>query len=94
EREWLFVRKDGSRFPVNLAISAMRDSDEQVTGFFGVAYDITERKRREEYTRHVAHHDFLTGLPNRLLLNDRLEMALQRARRSGEQVAVLMLDLD
>lgn len=94
EQEWLFVRKDGSRFPVNLAISAMRDGEEQVTGFFGVAYDITERKRREEYTRHVAHHDFLTGLPNRLLLNDRLEMSLQRARRSGEQVAVLMLDLD
>lgn len=94
EREWSYVRKDGSRFPVNLAVTALRDSEGEITGFLGIAYDITERKRREEYTRHIAHHDHLTGLPNRSLLKDRLELAMLQAQRSGHGVAVLMLDLD
>lgn len=94
EREWTYVRKDGSRFPVNLAVTALHGADGEIQGFLGIAYDITERKRREEYTRHIAHHDYLTGLPNRTLLNDRLEVALQQAKRSGKAVAVLMLDLD
>jgi diguanylate cyclase (GGDEF)-like protein/PAS domain S-box-containing protein len=94
EREWTYVRKDGSRFPVNLAVAALHGADGEIQGFLGIAYDITERKRREEYTQHIAHHDYLTGLPNRTLLNDRLEVALRQSKRSGTAVAVLMLDLD
>ena len=94
EREWTYVRKDGSRFPVNLAVTALRNADGEISGFLGIAYDITERKRREEYTRHVAQHDHLTGLPNRALLHDRLQLALQQAQRSGKGLAVLMIDLD
>ncbi|MBL6750769.1 MAG: EAL domain-containing protein [Nevskia sp.] len=94
EREWTFVRKDGSRVPVQLAVSALRDASGGVSGFFGISYDITERKRREEYTRHIAHHDHLTGLPNRVLLHDRLQMATDRARRDAAHVGVLLIDLD
>jgi diguanylate cyclase (GGDEF)-like protein len=56
--------------------------------------DITERKQAEEQLRHQAFHDGLTGLPNRQLLQDRLERAVESARREGHQIAVLLLDLD
>lgn len=94
DREWTCVRKDGSRFPVQAAITALRDPDGQIVGYMGVAYDISERKRQEEYTHHIAHHDFLTGLPMRRLMLDRLTVALQRARREGSCVALMMIDLD
>jgi diguanylate cyclase (GGDEF)-like protein/PAS domain S-box-containing protein len=94
EREWTYIRKDGSRIPVQLVVTALRDSDETITGFVGISYDLTERKRAEEYIYHVAHHDHLTGLPTRTLLRDRLEVAIERATRSQDKLAVLMVDLD
>ncbi|WP_051362362.1 sensor domain-containing protein [Solimonas soli] len=94
EREWTYVRKDGVHLPVNVAITAMRDDAGRVNGFLKVAYDITERRRAEDFIRHMAHHDALTGLPNRTLLNDRLESAIRHALRHGTAVTVLMLDLD
>jgi diguanylate cyclase (GGDEF)-like protein/PAS domain S-box-containing protein len=56
--------------------------------------DITDRKRAEEEVRYKAHHDVLTGLPNRALFRDRLTIALNYAHRAGSQLAVLCLDLD
>ncbi len=56
--------------------------------------DINERKLAEEQLRHQAFHDSLTGLPNRQLLHDRVERAIESARREGEQIAVLLMDLD
>ncbi len=94
EREWTLVRKDGSRFVANIAVTALTDTAGTITGFLGIAYDVTERRRREAYTQHVAHHDFLTGLPNRLLLNDRLSVAIEAARRHQQSLAVMILDLD
>ena len=93
-REWKYRRRDGTRLSVNLTLTPIRGRDESITGYLGLAYDITERKRREEYTRYIAHHDALTGLPNRVLLGDRLDQALRRARRSGDHVGVMMIDLD
>ncbi|MDD3764019.1 MAG: EAL domain-containing protein [Nevskiales bacterium] len=94
EREWSYVRKDGSRVLVNQVVTALRDSDGELIGFLAIAYDITERKRAEDYIRHLAHHDALTELPNRVLFRDRLEVAIQQAKRSRTKVAVLMVDLD
>lgn len=94
EREWSYLRKDGSRLQVNLTVTALRDQTNRICGYLGAAYDITDRKRREALTQHIAQHDHLTGLPNRVLLNDRLGQAIRRAGREGSAFAVLMLDLD
>ncbi|NHC16190.1 sensor domain-containing diguanylate cyclase [Motilibacter deserti] len=64
------------------------------TGIYVMACDVTERARREAHFAHLATHDGLTGLPNRLLLLDRLEQALARIGRGCEAVQVLFLDLD
>ncbi len=94
EREWTCVRKDGSRVPVQIALTALRDEAGQLSGFLKVAHDITARKRAEAFIHHMAYHDALTGLPNRVLLLDRLAVALRQAERHGDQVAVLLMDLD
>ncbi len=94
EREWSYQRKDGSRVLVNQVVTALRDEGGAVTGFLVIAYDITERKRTEDYIRHLAHHDALTELPNRALCTDRLEVAMAQARRTAQKVGVLMIDLD
>ena len=93
-REWTYIRKDGSRLPVQLTITALRGADHELRGFLGIAYDISERKRSDEYIRFLAHHDVLTGLPNRTLLQDRLTMAIERARRFHHRVGLIMVDLD
>jgi len=63
-------------------------------GCFAVTTDITEYKLTEERIQRVAHHDSLTGLPNRLLFNDRLDQAISLAKRDSRRVALLYLDLD
>ncbi len=60
----------------------------------GSLIDITDRKVAEEKSWKMAHHDSLTGLPNRTLFNDRLELAIQRARRGSQRLAIMFLDLD
>jgi diguanylate cyclase (GGDEF)-like protein/PAS domain S-box-containing protein len=66
----------------------------QLTGLCGISLDISEQKRARERIEYLAHYDVLTGLPNRNLLTDRIEMALADAGRSGAEVALLVLDVD
>lgn len=94
EQEWTCIRRDGTRLPVRLTVTAMRDPAGEICGFMSMAYDITEQKRAAEYVRHVAMHDVLTGLPNRALLKDRVEVAIEQCRRQRSQFAVAMIDLD
>ena len=71
-----------------------RDIDDRAMRIIGVAMDISERKQVEERIAHMAHHDALTGLPNRALLRDRIGQAIARAHRNQAEVAVLFIDLD
>lgn len=86
-------RKDGTVIDVALTMSPLR-TDGRVVGLSTIARDIGERKRMEQTLQHQALHDALTGLPNRTLLADRMTHALAGARRHGQGVAVLFLDLD
>lgn len=87
-------RKDGDVFPALETISSIRDSLGQVTHYVAVMTDITNLKQSQHQLEYLAHHDPLTGLPNRLLFNERLGQALLRAERHGSMLAVLFLDID
>ncbi len=87
-------RKNGEIFPEWLTISDVRDESGAISNFVGVFADITRIKHSEEKLEHLANHDILTDLPNRLLLFSYLEHAVGRARRGGLQGAVLFIDLD
>jgi len=70
------------------------DAKGDFKGYRGTGAEITERKLSEQRIRHIAHHDALTGLPNRMLLQDRLAQAIAYANRSGHHLWVLLIDLD
>lgn len=92
--EWTFFRKGGSTVVAQVSVTPLNGEDGEPTGIMITAYDISERKRREEYISHLAHHDVLTGLPTRQLLMDRLEMMLSRSKRFVNRSALLMIDLN
>ena len=87
-------RKNGELFPKWQTITGIRDDDGVLTHYVSVFSDISHIKESEKQLQHLAHHDSLTGLPNRLLLLARLEHSLQHASRNGCHVAVMFLDLD
>lgn len=88
------VKQDGREIWVENTVSLLRDEEGSPTQFIGIAEDITERRASRERIAYMAHHDALTGLPNRSLLQDRLNMALAHATRSARPVALLFIDLD
>jgi diguanylate cyclase (GGDEF)-like protein/PAS domain S-box-containing protein len=95
ELEVRLRRKDGELLWCLLSAAERLDDDAEVRGYQGIIHDITDRKRAEERLLHNAFHDALTGLPNRALFTDRLNVALARWRRDrAEGCAVLFLDLD
>jgi len=91
-REFTAVRQGGATFDSELSISQMQVAGQRL--FIGIVRDITDRKRVHERIEQLAHHDYLTKLPNRALFKDRLERALAIAGRNHGRVAVLFLDLD
>jgi diguanylate cyclase (GGDEF)-like protein/PAS domain S-box-containing protein len=89
-----FLRQDGSPLYASVSTRCVRRPNGVVDYFVTVVQDITERKQAEEHIQHLAHYDALTGLPNRVLLGDRLQQAVLRAGRDHTQVGVLLVDLD
>jgi diguanylate cyclase (GGDEF)-like protein len=85
-------RGDGKAFPVELSLRPTVVEDQRL--LIAIVRDITLAKAQERRLRHQAVHDSLTGLPNRMLLNDRLAQALRAAARAGDPLALLLLDLD
>jgi diguanylate cyclase (GGDEF)-like protein/PAS domain S-box-containing protein len=94
EGEVLSMRRNAQEFPVWVALTAIREAGDRIANYMAILSDITDRKLVEEQTRHLAEHDFLTDLPNRVLFLDRLHQALAAARRQHTKVALMFLDLD
>ncbi|MGZ4692061.1 MAG: diguanylate cyclase domain-containing protein [Acidimicrobiales bacterium] len=92
--ELTFRSRSGAPIPVSALFLAHENHLGRLESISAVARDITDLKDAERRLRQLATHDYLTGLPNRVLLYDRLEQALARFHRHGQPVALLYLDLD
>jgi diguanylate cyclase (GGDEF)-like protein/PAS domain S-box-containing protein len=90
----ILVQRDGSEIPIEDSVAPIHDREGRATGAVIVFRDVSSTQTMAVHMAHSAHHDFLTGLPNRKLLNDRVAQAIASARRSMKKVAVLFLDLD
>jgi diguanylate cyclase (GGDEF)-like protein/PAS domain S-box-containing protein len=88
------IRHDGTEIPVEYCISTIQDRSGGATGSVIVFRDVTLTRAIAQQITHTAQHDFLTGLPNRILLSDRITQAIALAPRHLKKVAVLFLDLD
>jgi diguanylate cyclase (GGDEF)-like protein/PAS domain S-box-containing protein len=92
--ETVMISRDGRRIPIEDSASPIHDWDGKLVGAVMVFRDISDTVALMSKMRHLAQHDFLTNLPNRVLLNDRISQAIGQARRSDTQPTLLFLDLD
>jgi diguanylate cyclase (GGDEF)-like protein/PAS domain S-box-containing protein len=90
----ILIRRDGIEFAIEDSAAPIHDRKGQVTGAVMVFHDVTQVRAMSQRMSYLAHHDYLTDLPNRLLLNDRLAQAMAAARRQRQQLAVLFVDID
>lgn len=87
-------RKDGTLYPSWVSISAITNDAGEVTNYLGVFSDISIVRAAQQQLAHLAHHDPLTDLPNRLLLTERIQHAIEMAHRAKKRFALLFVDLD
>lgn len=92
--ELSLITKKGKMVPTEYTASLIKDSEGNPLYLIAVGRDITERKRVEEELAYMATHDNLTALPNRMLFNDRFNVALAQTQRHQQRLAVMLLDLD
>jgi diguanylate cyclase (GGDEF)-like protein len=91
---YILVRRDGLEIPIENSVARIHDREGQATGMVIVFRDVSVARAMALQITYAAEHDFLTGLPNRTLLNDRITQAIALAPRHLKHVAVLFLDLD
>lgn len=94
EGEIWYQRRTGEQVPQWVTVTAIKGQGGEVERYVGIYMDITEHKRREERMWRAANYDYLTGLPNRLLFQDRLQSSIIRSRRMRTRLGVLFIDLD
>ena len=87
-------RKNGEIYPEMLSISSVRDANGKLMHYVAMFNDITDLKAHQEELEHTAHHDVLTGLPNRALLAEKLAQAIKQSQRRKKALALAYLDLD
>jgi diguanylate cyclase (GGDEF)-like protein len=90
----VLVRRDGKEVPIEDTMAPIRDKEGNFTDAVNVFRDVSEAREAARRLRHVAHHDPLTSLPNRVLLDDRVNRAISLADRHESKIALLYLDLD
>lgn len=90
----ILIRHDGIEAVIEDSASPIHDSSGRIVGAVIVFHDITAVKEISVKMAHMVQHDFLTNLPNRMLLNDRITQAIYQAQRRGTHLGVLFLDLD
>ncbi|RTK99992.1 MAG: EAL domain-containing protein [Neisseriaceae bacterium] len=94
EGEIRYRHRDGNNRTVWLTLRQVKEANGHVANYIGHLTDISERRAWEEHFRYLSEHDYLTGLPNRTLFQDRLQQAILQSKRSGEKLAVAFMDLD
>ena len=94
EADWTYLRRNGSRLAVTLALTRLSDARGQTAGYVGTVFENPRRHRNGLQLWHLLHHDPLTGLPNQELLEERLGLALERAKARSEPVLLVLLELD
>lgn len=92
--ERIFLRSDSTEFWGRVNGRLVKDSDQQTIGIVVVIEDVTKRRQAEARIHHLAHHDYLTGLPNRALFIEHASQALEMAKRHQRRLAILFIDLD
>lgn len=94
EGEIINRHQDGHLLPEYLSISSVHDDTGRLTNYVGIFIDISERLKAQEKIQFLAHHDYLTGLPNRALLVERAEQAITLSKRYSRQLAIMFIDLN
>lgn len=92
--EWISYASDGRTVLLETTKVPILTTDRKVVGVLGIGHDISERQAHQKQLERIAHYDMLTGLPNRILLADRLKQAVAHAQRTSRKMAVVYIDLD
>jgi diguanylate cyclase (GGDEF)-like protein/PAS domain S-box-containing protein len=93
-KDCLFLRRDGSEFPIEDSVAPIHDNRGQTIGAVIVFRDVSAAQASKREIIHSAEYDYLTGLPNRMLLNDRVTQAISMASRHTKRIAILFMDLN